>query len=162
KHQSSARNEFQVEIAEQKAAQMGRVCGISGIAEGAYKCDEGQDAHHVLQANRDREGKHEDFLVAEEHRCGHEDGIDTPGGADRRSQRADVDDRTNRVSQDHGAQPSPDNAEQVELPELPAAPGNLQHGAEHPQHEHVEEHVKEATVKKTVGQQLVNVAMDDI
>src|SRR5262249_13440876 len=92
KHQSSARNEFQVEIAEQKAAQMGRVCCVSGIAEGAYKCDESQDANHVLQANRDREGKHEDFLVAEEHRSGHEDGIDSPRGAHSGGKRTEVDD----------------------------------------------------------------------
>src|SRR5262249_22588536 len=40
-HQPAARNKFQVEIAEQKPAQVGYIRGISGVAQGAGESDEG-------------------------------------------------------------------------------------------------------------------------
>src|SRR5262245_11343716 len=65
------------------------------------------------------------------------------------------------ICQDDGCESGSKDAEEVELPELAAAKVPFDHGAEHPQIQHVEEEVTEAVVEKTVGQQLVDASMND-
>jgi hypothetical protein len=73
-----------------------------------------------------------------------------------------MEDWAQRVSQSHSAQARTNHAEKEELQKATAAPGDLKHGAEHPQHEHVEEQVKKTGVKESVCQELIDVAMDNV
>src|SRR4051812_16183356 len=141
---------------------MSYVCGSAGIAQRAgqsYKCEY---SYQIFEPDGEWQRKHKDFLVAKQHGGGHENCIDSARGTNRWSLWAKVDDGAERVSQSHSAQTSPNDAEQKKLQEAPAAPGNFKHGAKHPQHQHVEEHVKKTSVHEPIRQQLINMSMDNV
>src|SRR5262249_40062440 len=66
------------------------------------------------------------------------------------------------VSHRNRCEASPEYAKQIEFPELAAAEMSLHHGAEHPQHQHVKQQMKELLMHEAVGQQLVDASVEDI
>src|ERR1051326_7634355 len=68
-------NKFYVNVAEQQAAEVGHIGGFAGVAQCADKRNKGQDPHQIFHADRDGEGEHVDFLIAEEHGASHQNGV---------------------------------------------------------------------------------------
>lgn|SRR5579859_6463379 len=73
-----------------------------------------------------------------------------------------MEDWAQRVSQSDSAETRTNHAEKEKLQKTPATPGDLKHGAEHPQHEHVEEQVKKSGVNESIRQELIDAAMDNV
>jgi len=138
------------------------VGGPTGIAQSAderYKCEY---SYQVLEPDGEREREHKDFLIAKQHGGGHENCIDSARGTNGGSQRNQMEDWAEGVSQNNSTKARANHAEKEELKKASAAPGNLKHGAKHPQHEHVEEQMKKTGVKKPVRQELIYMAMDNV
>ena len=138
------------------------VCCSSRISQGSSESHKSEYPHQVLEPDGEWEREHKNFLIAKQQSGGHKNCIDSAGGANGCSLRHQMNDGSECVSQSNGAEACTNHAEKEELKETTAAPGNFKHGAKHPQHEHVEEQVKKASVKEPVRQELINMAMDDV
>ena len=138
------------------------VCGSAGIAQCANQSHKCEYPYQILEPDGEREREHKDFLIAKQHGGGHENCIDSARRTNGWSLRDKMDDGAKRVCQSNSAQARANHAEKEKLQEPPAAPGNFKHGAKHPQHKHVEEHVKKTSVYEPIRQQLINMAMDNV
>src|SRR5579859_1659897 len=130
KGKTAAGDELEVDVAENQPAQMSDVGSIAGVADRADQRDECENSYQVLEADRDREGEHVNFLIAKEHGASHQDGVNPARCADGSHCWGEVNEGTESIGQRHGPQPCAYDPKQIKFPEPPAAPVGFQHGAE--------------------------------
>src|SRR6476469_2782879 len=156
--QPTTRNHFEVDEAEERAAEMGHIGDAAGVLKCSHQRDEDETDNDVFRLDGERQREHEQLAVAIKNAERHQDAVDPARGTD--GQRARSDAKEARVSHAHRTQRGPENTEEKELQEAPAAPVGLELRAKHPQREHVEQQVKKSRMQEGVGDQLPEIAAE--
>src|SRR6478735_11116165 len=141
---------------------MRHISGSPCIAQSAHERHKSEYPHQVFEPDGEWKREHEYFLIAKKHCGSHKDCIDSAGSANGCSLRNQMNDVSEGVSKSNRTQTRPNYTKKEKLQKAPASPGNFKHGAKHPQHEHVEEQVKETRMKESVGQKLINMSMNNV
>src|SRR5579872_4642489 len=143
---------------------MADVCDVvSAAAERGEKFDGAHDGDVRAHRNRDRQRDEPDFAVGKENGVGHEDPKDRAAGTDRGSDgELTAEKQIGNGFDDQFDQAGTDSADEKEIEKASLAPAEFEVAAEHPQHEHVDEDVKERArvVKKNVGEGLPDARRD--
>jgi len=154
----------EINVGDEHAAEVADVCDV--VAAAAERGEKFDGAHHGdVGAHGDRDGQRDepDFAVGEEDGVGHEDAEDRAAGADRGSDgELAAEEEIGNGFDDEFDEAGADSADEKEIEEAALAPGEFEVAAEHPQHEHVDEDVKERArvVKKDVGEGLPDARRD--
>src|ERR1700736_5395863 len=120
--------------------------------EGGNHDHEDNNAHQVFRFDRERKRKQKDFSVTVKHSERDQQAVYPPRSADRRNRRRDS--GKSRISHRHGDQRGPDNTEEIEFKKLARTPILLFLRTEHPQRQHIEKQVAQASMQERIGDQL--------
>src|SRR6266853_3571387 len=120
--------------------------------EGCDHDHKDNDAHQVFGFDGERKRKQKDFPVTVKHAERDQQAIYPSRSANRRNRRRDA--RQSRISYRHRDQRGPDHAEEIEFKKLARTPILLFLRTEHPERQHIEKQVAQASMQERIGDQL--------
>src|SRR3984893_7532241 len=143
--ETAARHEFHVNETEEQSAQMSKVGDSTlGRLEGCDHDHKDNNAHQVFRFDRERKRKQKVFSVTVKHSEGDQQAVYPARSADRRDRRRDS--GKSRISYRYRDQRGPDNTEEIEFKKLARTPVLLFLRSEHPERQHIEKQVAQATM----------------
>src|ERR1700730_4159759 len=123
-----------------------------GRLEGCDNDHKDNNTHQVFRFDRERKRKQQDFAVTVKHSEGDQQAVYPARSADRRNRRRDA--GKSVISYRYRDQGGPDNTEEIEFKKLARPPILFFLRTKHPQRQHIEKQVAQASMQERIGDQL--------